>query len=152
MTAEVWFYHLETKPLEQELPGLLQRGLERGVRMAVVSGKPETLPDLSQRIWAHADTTFIAHAVEGEAFIEEQLICLCTSDAPPNGADFRFYIEGAVPQALDGLTRASILFSGADEHAVMSAREVWKRFKAEDAVVKYWKQDEQGRWKDQAAT
>jgi DNA polymerase III subunit chi len=151
MMAEVWFYHLDTKPVEQELPGLLQRGLERNIRMAVVSGWAAGLADLSHQIWAHAETAFIAHALPDEPFSDQQAICLCAEDAPPNAAPFRFYVEGAAPVTLEGLSRASILFNGADESAVAAARELWKRFKAEEAVIRYWKQDEQGRWKDQAA-
>jgi DNA polymerase III subunit chi len=150
MMAEVWFYHLDTKPVEQELPGLLQRGLDRNIRMAVVSDQPEKLKALSNTIWDHGETSFIVHALADEPNASDQLICLCADDHVPNNAGFRFYVEGAEPESLEGMTRASIVFDGNDETSVLRARALWKRFKAEGATIKYWKRDEEGRWKDQA--
>jgi DNA polymerase III subunit chi len=150
MSCEVWFYHLEKRRVEQELPGLLQRGLERQISMAVVSAQPEKLKALSNTIWDHGETAFIVHALADEPHASQQLICLCTDDQVPNDANFRFYVEGAEPASLNGLARASILFDGNDETSVSQARALWKRFKAESATIKYWKQDAEGRWTDQA--
>jgi DNA polymerase III subunit chi len=150
MSCEVWFYHLEKRRVEQELPGLLQRGLERQISMAVVGPEPEKLKALSNKIWDHSETSFIVHALPNEPWAADQLICLCADDQPANAAGFRFYVDGAEPQSLDGLTRASILFDGNDETSLAQARALWKRFKADNASIKYWKQDNEGRWKDQA--
>jgi DNA polymerase III subunit chi len=149
--AEVSFYHFERKSVEAELPGLLQRGLEKGVRMAVVVETAERVKDLSQKIWGHEETAFIPHGFAGEPQAEAQLVYLCTDDQPVNGATFRYYLDGMSPASLDGLQRANILFDGRDETSVEAARGLWRRFKAEGATIKYWKQDEEGRWKDQAA-
>jgi DNA polymerase III subunit chi len=148
--AEVSFYHFERKSVDAELPGLLQRGLDRGVRMAVIAPSMERVKELSQKIWGHDDTAFIPHGFEGEPNAEAQLVCLSSNDQPVNGSAFRYYVDGIAPETLDGLERANILFSGLDETAVEAARGLWRRFKAEGATIKYWKQDEDGRWKDQA--
>jgi DNA polymerase III subunit chi len=150
MSCEVWFYHLEKRRVEQELPGLLQRGLERGVTMAVVGSDAQRLKDLSNTLWDQGPTSFLAHAMAEEAFAESQSISLCASEPAPNAATFRFYVHGAEPATLDGLTRASIMFDGTDDQSVTEARAMWKRFKADQTVIKYWKQDEDGRWQDQA--
>ncbi len=148
--AEVWFYHLERKPVDDELPGLLRRGLERGVRMAVVAASAERVKEFSQKLWTVEDTAFIPHGYEGEPMPEQQPIYLSATGDIPNGAAFRFYVDGAVPQDVSTLQRASILFDGRDEDAVAQARDLWRRFKGEGVVIKYWKQDEEGRWRDQA--
>ena len=36
--TEVWFYHLQRRPLEQVLPNLLERSLEKGWRAVVQGG------------------------------------------------------------------------------------------------------------------
>ena len=43
--TEVWFYHLQRRPLEQVLPNLLERSLEKGWR-AVVQGASDERIDL----------------------------------------------------------------------------------------------------------
>ena len=149
--AEVWFYHLERKPVDDELPGLLQRGLERGVRMAVVTTSVERVKELSQKLWGVEDIAFIPHGCEGEPLPEQQPIYLSADGGVPNAAGFWFFIDGTAPDAMTGIERASILFDGRDETAVQQARDLWRRFKAEAVPIRYWKQDEEGRWKDQAA-
>jgi DNA polymerase III subunit chi len=150
--AEVWFYHLERKGVDDELPGLLQRGLQRGVRMGVVTSSPDRVKEISQKLWGLEDTAFIPHGFEGEPFPEAQPIYLSADGEVPNGADFRFYVDGQEPGNLEAVERASIIFDGRDENAVAQARLMWRRFKADGLSIRYWKQDEDGRWKDQAAS
>jgi DNA polymerase III subunit chi len=149
--AEVWFYHLERTTVERELPGLLQRGLDRGLRMAVVTGDAEKLKDLSSKIWGYDDMSFIVHGGADEPNPADQPIYLCTDDNAQNGADFRFYLEGTAPESLEALQRAIILFDGNREEAVQEARVLWKRLKPIAETIKYWKQNEEGRWQDQAS-
>ncbi len=150
--AEVWFYHLERKSVDEELPRILQRGLERGLRMAVVTSTIERVREFSQKLWGLEDAVFIPHGFAGEPLPEAQPIFLCTDDNPPNSAVYRFYIDGAAPLDLSACERASIMFDGNDEGAVAQARDLWRRCKSENATIRYWKQDDEGRWKDQAST
>jgi DNA polymerase III subunit chi len=149
--AEVWFYHLERTTADAELPRLLQRGLERGLRMAVVTSSMERVREFSQKLWGLEDTSFIPHGFEGEPRPEAQSIYLCTEDASPNQSAFNFYIDGTEPTSLERIERASILFDGTNDTAIQNARTLWRKFKAENTTIRYWKQDEEGRWKDQAA-
>lgn len=149
--AEVWFYHLERRGVAQELPGLLTRGLARGLRMAVVTSTLERLREMSQQLWSAEDTAFLPHGHDGEPEPARQPIYLCTDDLPPNGATFRFYVDGTAPATLANLERAVILFDGNNEEAVQIAREHWKILKPLADSIKYWRQNEHGRWVDQAA-
>lgn len=150
--ADVWFYHLERTTADAELPRLLQRGLERGLRMAVITPTVERVREFSQKLWGLEDTSFIPHGFEGEPQPEQQSIYLCTDDATPNASVFNFYIDGAEPAKLETLERASIMFDGNAETALEHARSLWRKYKAENITIRYWKQDDDGRWKDQAAT
>lgn len=149
--AEVWFYHLERRGVAQELPGLIARGLERGLRIAVVASSAERVREVSQQLWSFEDIGFLPHGFEGEPAPERQPVYLCTDDQPPNGATFRFYVDGTAPAKLDGLERAIILFDGNSEEAVQTARQHWKTLKPLATAVKYWRQNEEGRWQDQAS-
>ncbi len=150
--AEVWFYHLELRPVEQELPGLLQRGMERGLRMAVFVPDEAVAKFLSDKIWGHEDVAFLAHGLDGEEGAAKQPIVISASGRAANSAHFAFYVHGTMPMDISQHDRVIILFDGRDETRVQQARELWKRFKGEGAVIKYWKQDDDGRWKDMAAT
>jgi DNA polymerase III subunit chi len=149
--AEVWFYHLERTSADAELPRLLQRGLERGLRMAVVTSTLERVREFSQKLWGLEEAAFIPHGFEGEPQPESQIIYLCTDDNPRNASNYNFYIDGTAPDSLEALERATIMFDGTDDTAVDHARNLWRRFKSENTTIRYWKQDEEGRWKDQAA-
>jgi DNA polymerase III subunit chi len=149
--AEVWFYHLERTSADAELPRLLQRGLERGLRMAVVTSSVERVREFSQKLWGLDEAAFIPHGFEGEPNPKAQNIYLCTDDQPPNASAYNFYIDGTAPVGLEALERATIMFDGTDDTAVDHARSLWRRFKSENTTIRYWKQDEEGRWKDQAA-
>lgn len=150
--AEVWFYHLERTTADAELPRLLQRGLERGLRMAVITSSVDRVREFSQKLWGLEETSFIPHGFEGEPFPEQQLIYLCADDAAPNASSFNFYMDGAEPTDISKIERASILFDGTNDAAIQQARNLWRKFKTENATIRYWKQDEEGRWKDQASS
>ena len=147
--AEVFFYHLDQKPLKSVLPELVGLGLKRGLRMVIEAPAAEALPQLSEMLWAVEDVSFLVHGF-GEDAHEKQPLCLCADAANPNAASYRFYVEGAMPQSIEGLARALILFEGNDEEALASARSEWKKRKAEGHTISYWKQDENGKWQNLA--
>jgi DNA polymerase III subunit chi len=148
--AEVWFYHLEREPVENVLPGLLARGLQRELRMAVQGTDSARLAALSDRLWGHEDVAFLAHGGADDPAPEDQPIYLSIDGASPNKANYRFFVDGAEPESVEGLVRASIMFDGNMEDSLTQARALWKRFKAEGHAISYWKQDNEGRWKNQA--
>ena len=49
--AEIWFYHLQSRPLEQVLPTLLERSLARGWKVVVECSSRERLASLDDRLW-----------------------------------------------------------------------------------------------------
>ena len=149
--TDVWFYHLERESADKVLPGLLTRGLERDLRMAVQTIDESRMKEISQGLWAYEDVAFIPHGIAGEPAPEDQPIYVTTSTDNPNAATFRFFVDGAAPDTIEGLARVCILFNGQDETALQQARDLWKRFKADGHAIVYQKRDPSGRWIDQAA-
>jgi DNA polymerase-3 subunit chi len=147
--AEVFFYQLEAKPLASILPDLIRRSVARGLRVAVQAAGAENVPHLSALLWACEDVSFLAHG-HGDDSPANQPIWLCADDANPNSATYRFYVEGAMPQSIENLSRAIILFESSSEDALASARNEWKKRKAEGHVISYWRQDESGKWQNLA--
>jgi len=148
--TEVLFYHLERVPLERVLPQLLERTLERGWKAVVQASSAERLEALDTLLWTYRDGSFLPHGRTGETPAERQPIFLTISDENPNGADVRFFVDGAAGGDLAGYQRAVYLFDGLDEDAVAQAREEWKSAQAAGLDVTYWQQNDKGGWEKKA--
>ncbi len=145
--TEVWFYHLQRRPLEQVLPNLLERSLEKGWRAVVQGSSDERIEALDAHLWTYRDDNFLPHGTAKEADTAEQPILLTTAEHNPNGAKVRFLIEGApVPADAGAYERIVLIFDGEDEDAVAAARACWSDVKAQGFDATYWQPDEQGRW------
>lgn len=148
--TEVLFYHLERAPLERVLPELLERTLQRGWRAVVQAASEEWLESLDTLLWTYRDASFLPHGTAKEGRAERQPIFLTTSEANPNGAQIRFFVEGADSDELGSYSRAVHLFDGRDPEAVQRAREQWSAAKAAGHEVTYWQQNDAGRWEKKA--
>jgi DNA polymerase-3 subunit chi len=149
--TEVLFYHLQRRPLENALPQLLEKSLERGWRVIVQAATEERIEALDARLWTYSDDSFLPHGTAREAEPSAQPILLTTSEHNPNGATVRFLIDGvAMPADAANYERIVLMFDGEDEEAVAAARAKWADCKAEGFDVTYWQTDEQGRWIKQA--
>jgi DNA polymerase-3 subunit chi len=147
--AEVLFYHLERRPLEAVLPGLLQRSLERGWRVVVKVGSEERLEALNAHLWSFDEASFLPHGSAADGHAEEQPVWLTTGDDNPNAASVRFLVDGANAADLSGYERSVFLFDAGEEGAVAKAREAWKAASAAGHDATYWRQDDSGRWTKQ---
>ncbi|WP_425409390.1 DNA polymerase III subunit chi [Hyphococcus sp.] len=148
--TEVLFYHLERGVLEDVLPGLLEKTLERGWKAVVRAGSRERVNTLDQYLWTYRDESFLPHASAGEG--GEQPVWITSETDVPNNADLLFLVDGAAAQAntLSDFVRCVTIFDGRDDEAVSDARTFWKQAKDEGHAVTYWKQSSQGRWEKQA--
>jgi DNA polymerase-3 subunit chi len=147
--CEVWFYHLERSALEQVLPELLERTLQRGWRAKVRSAHPSRLESLDALLWTYRDDSFLPHGLASEPFAERQPVLLSDRVETPNDAEALFVLDGD-PGDLAGHTRCILVFDGRDEAAVQQARGLWTRYKAAGHGVTYWRQSEGRGWVKQA--
>ncbi len=148
--SEVLFYHLELRPLEQVLPGLLETSLQRGWRVVVQASSPERVKSLSAALWNWGDGSFLAHGSAEDGFAGMQPIWLCCDDETPNQANIRFCIDGATASNIEKFERCIYMFDGHDEDAVNHARAQWKALKGSEHQLTYWQQNPQGRWEKKA--
>lgn len=148
--TEMLFYHLKGQTLEQVLPNLLQRSLERGWRVVVQASSDERVEALDAHLWTFSDESFLPHGTWRDADAAEQPIVLTMTADNPNGATVRFLVDGADLSG-DGAAyeRIVMLFDGDDPEALESARARWTAAKASGFEATYWKPDEKGRWRRQ---
>ncbi|MEQ1618581.1 MAG: DNA polymerase III subunit chi [Terricaulis sp.] len=146
--SELWFYHLERSELEQALPPLLEKCLQRGWRALVRGTSAERLGALDAGLWTYRDDSFLPHAREGDP--ARQPIWLTAAPGNPNAAQVLFLIEGADPGDVSSFERACIMFDGRDEAALVSARSRWKEAKGTGMIASYWRESGSGKWEKQA--
>lgn len=148
--TEVFFYHLERRTLEEVLPTLLERSLERGWRAAVQAASEERVEALDTLLWTYREDSFLAHGTARDGPAEAHPIYLCTTGDNPNGAQIRFLVDGAELADTTPYARIVFIFDGRDADAVTRARADWQEAKAQGHSVSYWQQDANGRWQQKA--
>jgi DNA polymerase III subunit chi len=148
--CEVWFYHLERSGLDQVLPDLLERTLQRNWKAIVRSPDPERIEHLDGWLWSYRDESFLPHGRGDEPMADRQPVVLTAGMDNPNGAHALFLIDQAEPGDLKGFERCLVLFDGRDEVALALSRERWRAFKAEGLPVSYWREGVERGWEKQA--
>jgi DNA polymerase III subunit chi len=152
--TEIWFYHLQRRTLEDVLPGLLERALQRGWRAVVQGASEERIAALDEHLWTYSDDSFLPHGSARDGDPKTQPIFLTTGPENPNGARARFLIEGAeiAPILERGETyeRIMFLFDGNDAEALAIARTQWSELKSRGLTLSYWQQTERGAWEKRA--
>jgi DNA polymerase III subunit chi len=143
--AEVLFYHLQSRSLEEVLPSLVARSLERGWRCAIEAGE-DRLKALDDLLWTYSDESFLPHGLEADDGAAQPVV-LVSHGGNPNGAQIRFLVDGAsLPDDASAYERLVLLFDGRDEEALATARHRWTEAKASGLAATYWQQSEAGRW------
>jgi DNA polymerase-3 subunit chi len=150
--TETLFYHLERRSLEDTLPGLVEKSLQRGWRAAIKTDSSERSDALDTLLWTYDDQSFLPHAQLGDGDAEEQPVLITVEEGNPNSAQIVFYVGGAMPsdwEQLNDLARVVLLFDGRDETALAGARAAWKDAKAGGHDVTYWKETPNGKFDKQ---
>jgi DNA polymerase-3 subunit chi len=148
--TEILFYQLKGQTLEQVLPPLLQKSLERGWRVVVQASSEERVEALDAHLWTWRDDAFLPHGTDRDSEAAEQPIVLTAGAENPNDAAVRFLVDGAnLITNAGNYQRIVLLFDGDDPEAIEIARLRWNEAKSSGAEVTYWKADENGRWQRQ---
>ena len=144
--AEVLFYHLERQTLEEVLPVLLERCLERGWRTVVEVSDAAVRDALDRHLWTYRDDSFLPHGTAADGRAAEQPIYLATSAENPNAARVRVLADRAAPGEISDYERVVLMFSADDPPSVAAARRHWKPLQAAGHECTYWRQSSGGRW------
>lgn len=145
--TEVLFYHLQDMTVENVLPPLLEKSMERGWRVVVQSTSEERAEALDAHLWTYREDSFLPHASWRATDAEDHPIILAVEDGNPNRANVRFLVDNApLPADSELYDRVVLLFNGDDTDALAAARQSWSDCKARGFDVTYWQADERGRW------
>jgi DNA polymerase-3 subunit chi len=144
--TEVLFYHLTESKLEDALPALLEKSVERGWKVVVQTGLEGRRDFLDDHLWTFRDDSFLAHGTDAAPMAEDQPVLLTATQDNPNAASVRFVVDCAEPPAVESYDRIVFMFDGYDQMQLENARAQWKRLKGEGHALTYWQQSEEGRW------
>lgn len=144
--TEVLFYHLTESRVEDALPVLVERSLERGWRAALEFADPALLERIDRQLWTYRDDSFVPHGRDDEEGAEDQPVLLTLSADNRNGAQIRFLIGSADGGPLEAYTRVAVMFDGHDPDQTAFARERWRSLSGAGHALSYWKQNSDGRW------
>jgi DNA polymerase-3 subunit chi len=151
--TETLFYHLERRALEDVLPGLIEKTLERGWRALIRCDSAERAEAIDNLLWTYDDQSFVPHAQAGDGDSARQPVLITVEEANANAANVLFLVGGAAPPAwneTNDLTRIVLMFDGRDPAMLSSARAAWKDAKAAGHEATYWKEMPSGKFEKQA--
>jgi DNA polymerase-3 subunit chi len=153
--TEALFYHLERRRLDDVLPGLIERTLERGWRALIRVESSDRAAVIDSLLWTYSDDSFLPHAIEGDGQAAQQPVLITVEGGNTNSAQVLFLAGGAVMpdwgRSASSFDRIVLLFDGRDPEALASAREAWKRAKSTNLEVTYWKESAAGKWEKQGS-
>lgn len=152
---EIAFYHHTRRGVDDTLPTLLEKSLARGWRVVVQATNEQRLQRLDAHLWSYRPESFLPHGTKADAASEKQPIYLTCDNDNPNGADIRFFVDGArIAPALAGASappqRAALLFDGANDEELANARAQWKELRELGYSLVYHQQRESGGWDEKA--
>ena len=144
---DVRFYHMTRTTMDQALPALLAKSLERGWRAVVMIGSTERMEALDHHLWTYDDRSFLPHGSSAEGYAAYQPVWLTVEDENPNRAQVLFLTDGAVSGNLGLFETVCVLFDGNDDAAVQKARGQWTGYKEQGLGLTYWQQADGGGWR-----
>ena len=151
--TRVDFYHLLSSPLETALPQLLEKALEKDMRVVVKTVSRERATHLDSALWTYRNESFLPHGCIGQARdVEHQPVWIADTDDNPNGASLLVLVDRADCADVNAFERVVDMFDGHDDEAVASARRRWKARHDAGHVLNYWQQTPRGTWEKKAST
>jgi DNA polymerase III subunit chi len=150
--TEIWFYHLERSSVEETLPPLLEKCVERGWRAIIRSNNPARLDAVDTGLWTYRPNAWLPHGKSTGDAIEDARQPILLVHPPEEGSDTvleaqaLFLLDGASWTQVSGMARIFVIFDGRDDEAVTRARADWRNAKDAGFLPAYWQQSEDGKW------
>jgi DNA polymerase III subunit chi len=143
--TEVLFYHLTERPLEQVLPEILEKSLQRGWKVGVRGTARARIDMLDSHLWTFRDDAFLPHGQASEANARLQPVLLGVEEDFANQPQVLVLVDGARFAPAATAERICLLFDGNDPDRLAEAREDWKAVGQAGLKAIYWAQDG-GKW------
>ncbi len=148
--TEIRFYHVQRNIAASAAPSLIQKALDKGLRIFI------KVPDMDRQIfyddflWRHHPSAFLAHGQDTDPMPDIQPVLIGTEDRAANAAKMALVVDGAGLPPLEAFELVCVLFDSENVAVLERARQQWKKLKDQpDLVMTYWKQETNGAWSKQ---
>lgn len=144
--AEINFYHLTKTSLEKGTAQLLSKVHSLGKKAVVLCDTLEQVEKLNSVLWTYSSGAFLPHGSDKDGMAELQPIWLTDHVENPNQATILINSGDQNVTDFSAFDRFIEIFDGKDSDQLATARRKWKDFKDHGHSLKYWAQDENGKW------
>jgi len=148
--TKINFYHLQKKTVNEALPEILNKALERNLRIIIKVDSKDEVADIDKNLWTYSDESFIPHGCKKNGMAEDQPIWITDKDENPNNATMLAIIDSAESSLIDSMEICCEIFDGNNDEVVAKSRTRWKEYKERNFELAYFQQDEQGKWQKKA--
>ena len=151
-TMEISFYHLTTTPLEKAVPALLERAYDAGMRAHLLC-EPQAKKVFDGALWTYHPRKFLPHGTDDDAKISpsRQPIVISAEQKNLNKAKVLAVTNGMQIDDFGKFERVLDVFDGNVDADLAAARKRWKAYKDAGHTLRYWSQDEKGKWVEKTA-
>ncbi|MES2728753.1 MAG: DNA polymerase III subunit chi [Pseudomonadota bacterium] len=143
--ADIRFYHLQSKTLDQALPDLLVKALAGGKRIVIRTPNHAETQRLSAHLWVCRRDDILPHGTKDDGLAQYQPIWITDQNENPNRADMLVVTQG-VAAPTDGFSLICDMFDGQVDAEVTGARTRFKSARDAGHTVTYWQQKPTGGW------
>lgn len=144
---EISFYHLSFTPIEKAVPALIDRAYETGMRAHLLC-REDDKAKFDGALWTFHPRKFLPHGTDNDAKIapERQPILISAKLENLNKANLLVVTNAQMLLDFGGFERVLDVFDGNIEPDLAAARIRWKAYKEAGHSLRYWFQDEKGKW------
>jgi DNA polymerase-3 subunit chi len=148
---EISFYHLAVTPMEKAVPALLERAYDAGMRSHLLCDATQK-KDFDSALWTYHPRKFLPHGTDDDAKIapERQPVLISAEQENLNKAKVLAVTNGTQIEDFGKFKRVLDIFDGNVEKDLAAARKRWKAYKDAGHEMRYWSQDEKGKWVEKA--
>lgn len=146
---EISFYHLTVTPIEKATPTLLDKAYEGGMRALLLCAEADK-KKFDDALWTFHPRKFLPHGRDDDEIIspERQPVLVSASQENLNSSTVLAVTNGAEIADFGKFTKVLDIFDGNVEADLAAARKRWKAYKDAGHTMRYWSQDEKGKWEE----
>lgn len=148
---KVNFYHLTRSSLFEALPKLLEKLLQKNLKVELIHEDMTVLEALDKALWTYSPKSCLPHGMKGDPYPTQHPIWLTDQLTHLNGAHVLVYCSLSHPLKIKDCNHYVVFFDDQDSDIVNRTRAQWKVLKDEGYVLAYWKQNSQGKWEEQSS-